>query len=111
MRAATTARARELRDEPRLAGAHAAAGARSASAQAPLVTGQRVLDSLFPVAQGGKAAIPGGFGTGKTVLLEALAKAATPTSSSTSAAASAATRWPACSTSSRGSTTRAAAGR
>lgn len=41
---------------------------------APLVTGQRVLDSLFPVARGGKAAIPGGFGTGKTVLLEALAK-------------------------------------
>jgi V/A-type H+-transporting ATPase subunit A len=41
---------------------------------APLVTGQRILDSLFPVAQGGKAAIPGGFGTGKTVLLEALAK-------------------------------------
>ena len=40
----------------------------------PLVTGQRLLDSLFPVAQGGKAAIPGGFGTGKTVLLEALAK-------------------------------------
>jgi V/A-type H+-transporting ATPase subunit A len=41
---------------------------------APLVTGQRILDSLFPVARGGKAAIPGGFGTGKTVLLEALAK-------------------------------------
>jgi V/A-type H+-transporting ATPase subunit A len=41
---------------------------------APLVTGQRILDSLFPVAQGGRAAIPGGFGTGKTVLLEALAK-------------------------------------
>jgi V/A-type H+-transporting ATPase subunit A len=40
----------------------------------PLVTGQRVLDSLFPIALGGKAAIPGGFGTGKTVLLEALAK-------------------------------------
>jgi V/A-type H+-transporting ATPase subunit A len=40
----------------------------------PLVTGQRVLDSFFPVALGGKAAIPGGFGTGKTVLLEALAK-------------------------------------
>ncbi len=40
----------------------------------PLVTGQRILDTLFPVAQGGKAAIPGGFGTGKTVLLEALAK-------------------------------------
>jgi len=43
-------------------------------ADAPLVTGQRILDSLFPVALGGKAAIPGGFGTGKTVLLEALAK-------------------------------------
>jgi V/A-type H+-transporting ATPase subunit A len=40
----------------------------------PLVTGQRILDSLFPVALGGKAAIPGGFGTGKTILLEALAK-------------------------------------
>ena len=40
----------------------------------PLVTGQRVLDSLFPVALGGKGAIPGGFGTGKTILLEALAK-------------------------------------
>ncbi len=40
----------------------------------PLVTGQRILDSMFPVARGGKAAIPGGFGTGKTVLLEALAK-------------------------------------
>ena len=41
---------------------------------APLVTGQRIIDCLFPVAQGGKAAVPGGFGTGKTVLLEALAK-------------------------------------
>jgi len=43
-------------------------------AEAPLLTGQRILDTLFPVALGGKAAIPGGFGTGKTVLLEALAK-------------------------------------
>ena len=41
---------------------------------APLVTGQRIIDCLFPVALGGKAAVPGGFGTGKTVLLEALAK-------------------------------------
>jgi len=40
----------------------------------PLVTGQRILDSLFPVALGGKGAIPGGFGTGKTILLESLAK-------------------------------------
>ncbi len=48
--------------------------ARRLPTNVPLVTGQRILDSLFPVAQGGKAAIPGGFGTGKTVLLEALAK-------------------------------------
>jgi V/A-type H+-transporting ATPase subunit A len=48
--------------------------ARRLPAAAPLVTGQRILDCLFPVALGGKAAIPGGFGTGKTVLLEALAK-------------------------------------
>src|SRR5664279_1585423 len=48
--------------------------ARRLPTQTPLVTGQRILDSLFPVAKGGKAAIPGGFGTGKTVLLEALAK-------------------------------------
>ncbi|MBF0341556.1 MAG: V-type ATP synthase subunit A [Magnetococcales bacterium] len=40
----------------------------------PLLTGQRVLDSLFPVARGGKAMVPGGFGTGKTVLLETIAK-------------------------------------
>ncbi|KAB2911560.1 MAG: V-type ATP synthase subunit A [Hyphomicrobiaceae bacterium] len=40
----------------------------------PLVTGQRILDTLFPVARGGRAALPGGFGTGKTVLQETLAK-------------------------------------
>jgi len=40
----------------------------------PMITGQRILDCLFPVARGGKAAIPGGFGTGKTVILETLAK-------------------------------------
>jgi V/A-type H+-transporting ATPase subunit A len=40
----------------------------------PMVTGQRILDTLFPVARGGRAALPGGFGTGKTVLQEALAK-------------------------------------
>ena len=43
-------------------------------ANEPLVTGQRILDTLFPVARGGRAAIPGGFGTGKTVLQETLAK-------------------------------------
>lgn len=40
----------------------------------PLVTGQRVLDTMFPLAKGGAAAIPGGFGTGKTVTQQQLAK-------------------------------------
>jgi V/A-type H+/Na+-transporting ATPase subunit A len=40
----------------------------------PLRTGQRVIDLLFPVAKGGTAAVPGGFGTGKTVLLQQLVK-------------------------------------
>lgn len=40
----------------------------------PLVTGQRVIDIFFPVAKGGTACIPGGFGTGKTVMLHQLAK-------------------------------------
>jgi V/A-type H+-transporting ATPase subunit A len=40
----------------------------------PLVTGQRVLDMLFPLAKGGTAAIPGGFGTGKTVISQQLSK-------------------------------------
>jgi len=40
----------------------------------PLFTGQRVIDSLFPLGCGGRAAMPGGFGTGKTVLQETLAK-------------------------------------
>ena len=43
-------------------------------AVAPLITGQRVLDLFFPVALGSSAAIPGGFGTGKTVLLQQIAK-------------------------------------
>ncbi len=41
---------------------------------APLVTGQRILDSLFPIAKGGAAAMPGGFGTGKTMTQHQLAK-------------------------------------
>ena len=40
----------------------------------PLVTGQRVLDFLFPAAEGGSVAVPGGFGTGKTVIEQSLAK-------------------------------------
>ncbi len=40
----------------------------------PMITGQRILDSLFPLAKGGTAAIPGGFGTGKTMLQHQIAK-------------------------------------
>jgi V/A-type H+-transporting ATPase subunit A len=40
----------------------------------PLVTGQRIIDMLFPVARGSRAMLPGGFGTGKTILQENLAK-------------------------------------
>ena len=40
----------------------------------PLITGQRVIDTLFPIAKGGTAAIPGGFGTGKTMTKHQLAK-------------------------------------
>jgi len=42
--------------------------------ETPFVTGQRVLDTFFPIAQGGNAIIPGGFGTGKTVTEQTLAK-------------------------------------
>ncbi|NLM50445.1 MAG: V-type ATP synthase subunit A [Clostridiaceae bacterium] len=40
----------------------------------PLVTGQRVIDTLFPIGKGGTAAVPGGFGTGKTMTQHQLAK-------------------------------------
>ena len=40
----------------------------------PLVTGQRILDTMFPIAKGGTAAIPGGFGTGKTMTQHQIAK-------------------------------------
>lgn len=40
----------------------------------PFLTGQRVLDFLFPVAEGGTVAVPGGFGTGKTVIEQSLAR-------------------------------------
>ncbi len=42
--------------------------------EVPLITGQRVIDTLFPIAKGGTAAIPGGFGTGKTMTQHQLAK-------------------------------------
>ncbi|MDE5780819.1 MAG: V-type ATP synthase subunit A [Lachnospiraceae bacterium] len=44
------------------------------SSSIPLVTGQRILDTLFPIAKGGTAAIPGGFGTGKTMSQHQIAK-------------------------------------
>ncbi len=40
----------------------------------PLITGQRVLDTMFPIAKGGSAALPGGFGAGKTMLQHSIAK-------------------------------------
>src|SRR5574341_2516679 len=40
----------------------------------PLITGTRILDAVFPVARGGAAIVPGGFGTGKTVLEQSLAR-------------------------------------
>ena len=43
-------------------------------AQKPLITGQRILDTMFPLAKGGTAAIPGGFGTGKTMTQHQIAK-------------------------------------
>lgn len=58
----------------------------------PLITGQRIIDTLFPIAKGGTAAMPGGFGTGKTVTQHNLANGATLTSLSTSAAVNEATR-------------------
>lgn len=42
--------------------------------EVPFITGMRVLDTFFPIAQGGNAIIPGGFGTGKTVTEQSLAK-------------------------------------
>ncbi|MEZ5839117.1 MAG: V-type ATP synthase subunit A [Hyphomicrobiales bacterium] len=48
--------------------------ARRLAADQPMITGQRILDTLFPIARGSRAAIPGGFGTGKTVLQQTLAK-------------------------------------
>ena len=47
---------------------------RKVPADTPLITGQRIMDFFFPVAKGGTAAIPGGFGTGKTVMQHQLAK-------------------------------------
>ncbi len=44
------------------------------SPEMPLITGQRVIDTLFPISKGGAATVPGGFGAGKTVLQHALAK-------------------------------------
>ncbi|MGI6007876.1 MAG: V-type ATP synthase subunit A [Ruminococcus sp.] len=43
-------------------------------ASKPLITGQRILDTMFPIAKGGTAAIPGGFGTGKTMMQHQIAK-------------------------------------
>ena len=48
--------------------------ARVTTVSRPLITGQRVIDTLFPIAKGGMAALPGGFGTGKTMTQHQFAK-------------------------------------
>ena len=48
--------------------------ARRGQTGGPLITGQRVLDTMFPIAKGGAAGIPGGFGSGKTVTQQSIAK-------------------------------------
>ena len=48
--------------------------AKRRSSDRPLITGQRIIDTLFPLCKGGAAAIPGGFGTGKTMTQPQLAK-------------------------------------
>ena len=48
--------------------------ARKRAVDRPLITGQRVIDTLFPIAKGGMAALPGGFGTGKTMTQHQFAK-------------------------------------
>jgi len=47
---------------------------RKVPSDVPLLTGQRIIDAFFPIAKGGTAAIPGGFGTGKTILQHQLAQ-------------------------------------
>ncbi len=44
------------------------------AAEIPLITGQRIIDTMFPIAKGGAAAVPGGFGTGKTMTQHQIAK-------------------------------------
>jgi V/A-type H+-transporting ATPase subunit A len=48
--------------------------ARRLPADRPMITGQRIFDLLFPIAEGGTIAVPGGFGTGKTIVEHSLAK-------------------------------------
>lgn len=47
---------------------------RKLASSQPLITGQRIIDLLFPLAKGGTAIFPGGFGTGKTILEQSIAK-------------------------------------
>jgi len=65
-----------------------------------LITCERVIDALFPVTQGGTAAVPGAFGCGKTVISQALSNIQTLMLWSTLAAGSAEMKWPKCSPSS-----------
>ena len=64
----------------------------------PMITGQRILDTLFPVARGGRPASPAASAPARPCCRRHWPNGATPMSSSMSAAASAATRWPRCCT-------------
>jgi V/A-type H+-transporting ATPase subunit A len=57
-----------------VAGAKRSSVRKETSAEEPLITGQRVIDAFFPIAKGGVAAVPGPFGSGKTVIQHQLAK-------------------------------------
>ena len=57
-----------------MAGPDRAALQAQISPKRPLCSGQRVIDTLFPIAKGGTAAVPGPFGSGKTVVQHQLAK-------------------------------------
>ena len=59
---------------PEVAYPHPAPVCRAHDLAPPLITGQRVIDTMFLLAKGGAAAIPGGFGTGKTMTQHQIAK-------------------------------------
>jgi len=70
----TLADGKETHDDAKMACEKTKTCKQKEAPSTPLITGQRILDGLFPVAKGGTAAIPGPFGSGKTVTQQQLAK-------------------------------------